>query len=298
MTRRDGNGRILPPKSVPTAPVQPALQASPAIPTTHSTNPIQTVRPHNPLPTAPPPSTTNQHTSISSIPAGPSLGVSPYSTGIAGLHAAAGAVSAGAGYSGQSGQPGSGIGYGSHAETELQAGSYGQINASTNGGSAVGIDNWSRPPAEFNHAINFVNKIKNRFHRRPDTYKAFLEILQTYQKEQRAIQDVSGLFMARIGTTMRLMAVLARFILKSPLCFGMLLIYWMNSRSSYPIQVLSLLRNLMFSSPLPLPLPLFHHSHYRTMLVIVQLVFLPPLLYSASIHQVHHNLNQVRRQPT
>lgn len=47
-----------------------------------------------------------------------------------------------------------------------------------------------RQPAEFNHAINFVNKIKHRFNRRPDTYKAFLEILQTYQKEQRAIQDV------------------------------------------------------------------------------------------------------------
>ena len=47
-----------------------------------------------------------------------------------------------------------------------------------------------RPPAEFNHAINFVNKIKNRFTRRPDTYKSFLEILQTYQKEQRPIQDV------------------------------------------------------------------------------------------------------------
>lgn len=49
----------------------------------------------------------------------------------------------------------------------------------------------ARQPAEFNHAINFVNKIKNRFNRRPDIYKAFLEILQTYQKEQRAIQDVS-----------------------------------------------------------------------------------------------------------
>ena len=48
----------------------------------------------------------------------------------------------------------------------------------------------SRPPMEFNHAINYVNKIKNRFVREPDTYKAFLEILQTYQKEGKAIQDV------------------------------------------------------------------------------------------------------------
>jgi paired amphipathic helix protein Sin3a len=51
----------------------------------------------------------------------------------------------------------------------------------------------SRPPMEFNHAINYVNKIKNRFVRDPETYKAFLEILQTYQKEGRAIQDVSCL---------------------------------------------------------------------------------------------------------
>lgn len=48
----------------------------------------------------------------------------------------------------------------------------------------------ARPPMEFNHAINYVNKIKNRFVREPETYKAFLEILQTYQKEGRAIQDV------------------------------------------------------------------------------------------------------------
>lgn len=51
----------------------------------------------------------------------------------------------------------------------------------------------NRPPMEFNHAINYVNKIKNRFQRDPDTYKSFLEILQTYQKEGKAIQEVSSL---------------------------------------------------------------------------------------------------------
>jgi histone deacetylase complex regulatory component SIN3 len=40
------------------------------------------------------------------------------------------------------------------------------------------------------HAISYVNKIKNRFIREPDVYKTFLDILQTYQKEQRPIQDV------------------------------------------------------------------------------------------------------------
>uniref|UniRef100_F6TJW6 Histone deacetylase interacting domain-containing protein n=1 Tax=Ciona intestinalis TaxID=7719 RepID=F6TJW6_CIOIN len=39
-------------------------------------------------------------------------------------------------------------------------------------------------PVEFNHAINYVNKIKNRFQGQPDIYKAFLEILHKYQKEQ------------------------------------------------------------------------------------------------------------------
>ncbi|KAI8997990.1 hypothetical protein BC832DRAFT_566531 [Gaertneriomyces semiglobifer] len=45
-------------------------------------------------------------------------------------------------------------------------------------------------PVEFNHAINYVNKIKNRFSGEPDTYKMFLEILQTYQKEQKPIGEV------------------------------------------------------------------------------------------------------------
>lgn len=48
----------------------------------------------------------------------------------------------------------------------------------------------AKRPVEFNHAINYVNKIKNRFSNDPDTYKQFLEILQTYQKEQRPIQSV------------------------------------------------------------------------------------------------------------
>lgn len=46
-------------------------------------------------------------------------------------------------------------------------------------------------PVEFNHAISYVNKIKNRFQGQPDIYKNFLEILHKYQKEQRQIKDVS-----------------------------------------------------------------------------------------------------------
>ncbi|XP_050306229.1 paired amphipathic helix protein Sin3b [Anthonomus grandis grandis] len=44
-------------------------------------------------------------------------------------------------------------------------------------------------PVEFNHAINYVNKIKNRFQGQPEKYKRFLEILHTYQKEQRTMKE-------------------------------------------------------------------------------------------------------------
>ena len=45
-------------------------------------------------------------------------------------------------------------------------------------------------PMEFDHAINYVTTIKKRFADEPETYKKFLEILHTYQKEQRGIKEV------------------------------------------------------------------------------------------------------------
>lgn len=45
-------------------------------------------------------------------------------------------------------------------------------------------------PLEFDHAINYVTTIKKRFASEPEIYKKFLEILHTYQKEQRGIKDV------------------------------------------------------------------------------------------------------------
>lgn len=45
-------------------------------------------------------------------------------------------------------------------------------------------------PVEFDHAINYVTKIKRRFTNDSDTYKAFLEILHNYQKEQKSIKEV------------------------------------------------------------------------------------------------------------
>lgn len=40
------------------------------------------------------------------------------------------------------------------------------------------------------HAIHYVTKIRNRFSTEPDTYRSFLKILHTYQKEQKGIKEV------------------------------------------------------------------------------------------------------------
>lgn len=45
-------------------------------------------------------------------------------------------------------------------------------------------------PAEFNQAINYVNKIKQRYAAQPDIYKLFLENLQMYQKGLKPINEV------------------------------------------------------------------------------------------------------------
>lgn len=46
------------------------------------------------------------------------------------------------------------------------------------------------PAIEFDHAITYVTTIKKRFGNEPRTYQQFLEILHTYQKEQRGIREV------------------------------------------------------------------------------------------------------------
>lgn len=62
----------------------------------------------------------------------------------------------------------------------------GLVNVSnvSNGGPVAGSQ-----PVEFNHAINYVNKIKNRYSNRPEVYKQFLEILHAYQKEQKNVKE-------------------------------------------------------------------------------------------------------------
>ncbi|KAJ4669681.1 Transcriptional regulatory protein sin3 [Exophiala dermatitidis] len=70
-----------------------------------------------------------------------------------------------------------------------QPGQYPQQAGAFGGNAALG-ELKRGGPVEFNHAISYVNKIKNRFAQQPEIYKQFLEILQTYQRESKPIQDV------------------------------------------------------------------------------------------------------------
>jgi paired amphipathic helix protein Sin3a len=56
--------------------------------------------------------------------------------------------------------------------------------------AAPNADGTQQQPLEFDHAINYVTTIKKTFADEPETYKKFLEILHTYQKEQRGIKEV------------------------------------------------------------------------------------------------------------
>jgi paired amphipathic helix protein Sin3a len=73
----------------------------------------------------------------------------------------------------------------------------------TGGPTPAGESPWGSPEAvfaspppqqhqavEFDHAISYVTTIKKRFSSDPNTYHSFLEILHTYQKEQRGIKEV------------------------------------------------------------------------------------------------------------
>ncbi|GES74256.1 paired amphipathic helix protein pst1 [Rhizophagus clarus] len=85
---------------------------------------------------------------------------------------------------------GSPVGQPASQSTSQSVGQSVGINAPGSSSPNSQQGNGRKGPVEFNHAINYVNKIKNRFSTDPDTYKQFLEILQTYQKEQKPIQEV------------------------------------------------------------------------------------------------------------
>lgn len=60
-------------------------------------------------------------------------------------------------------------------------------NTSSNSNAPI---HGSANPVEFDHAIHYVTTIKQRFADEPETYKEFLAILHTYQREQRSIRQV------------------------------------------------------------------------------------------------------------
>jgi paired amphipathic helix protein Sin3a len=75
------------------------------------------------------------------------------------------------------------------ATTTTTNGNKNQIITGNNTNSQVTTNNNNQSQVEFGHAINYVNKIKSRFHNQPDIYKQFLEILHTYQKQQKNLRD-------------------------------------------------------------------------------------------------------------
>jgi len=64
------------------------------------------------------------------------------------------------------------------------------IPSAVTGSAAAQPHGGQQVPLEFDHAINYVTTIKKRFSNEPETYKKFLEILHTYQKDQRGIKEV------------------------------------------------------------------------------------------------------------
>jgi len=83
-----------------------------------------------------------------------------------------------------------------HSIATLQSGAViaSRQTASPRPSNGTTTPNSAAQPVEFNHAINYVNKIKNRFQGQPDIYKSFLDILHKYQKEQKNIKDSNGTY--------------------------------------------------------------------------------------------------------
>lgn len=151
--------------------------ASGSRPATTSVPPGRSPLGANPKSAAPSASTGSMH--ISTLPQPPAPGSMAASTPIATPGAASVLSSANATSNVATGPP----------ATSSAATSAAPSPASVSVGAAP--ETAARPPMEFNHAINYVNKIKNRFAGDPETYRAFLEILQTYQRDGKQIQDVS-----------------------------------------------------------------------------------------------------------
>jgi paired amphipathic helix protein Sin3a len=78
--------------------------------------------------------------------------------------------------------------------------------------AAASVTQQQRKQPEFDHARNYVKKIKMRFALQPHIYKAFLEILHTYHKEQHTIKDVYEQVAALFHTHQDLLEEFTQFL--------------------------------------------------------------------------------------
>ncbi|XP_068622089.1 paired amphipathic helix protein Sin3a isoform X2 [Battus philenor] len=77
----------------------------------------------------------------------------------------------------------------SQAHQQIEAASIHHAQGGAAPGAAGAHAAAAGQPVEFNHAIEYVNKIKSRFSRQPDKYKRFLEILHAYQRGHRDVKE-------------------------------------------------------------------------------------------------------------
>ena len=73
----------------------------------------------------------------------------------------------------------------------------------------------SKPTVEFNHAVNYVAKIKHRFREQPQIYSEFLDILHDYQAK-RTIEEVYHRVQKLFGNEPDLLAEFRYFLPENP----------------------------------------------------------------------------------
>src|SRR6202012_5348407 len=73
----------------------------------------------------------------------------------------------------------------------------------------------AKPNVEFNHAVNYVAKIKHRFRDQPHIYSEFLDILHDYQAK-RTIEEVYHRVQKLFGNEPDLLAEFRYFLPENP----------------------------------------------------------------------------------
>jgi paired amphipathic helix protein Sin3a len=117
--------------------------------------------------------------------------------------------------------------------TTVAASLLGNLTSGNRGASMLGPGDAERPAGEFNHAIQYLNKIKTRFAEDANTYKQFLEILQAYQKDQRNLEDVRDCSYIVGGIPHWTFVPSLKFTLKFRFYSRMPQNFWKNSKRSF-----------------------------------------------------------------